>query len=91
MTELTEMNKTLQRERTIINTEGTHRRKIRSLYQKEKEFWLCGGVLDISKLCVIFVVVPTFTCHELHTESTLDLLELHSLWDCACGLCSYIT
>ena len=47
MTELTEMNKTLQRERTIINTEWTHRRKIRSLYQREKESWLCGGVLEI--------------------------------------------
>ena len=48
--------------------------------------WGCFG-----DLCVIFAVVPTFTCHELHRESTFDLLELHSLWDCACGLCSYIT
>ena len=46
MTELTEMNKTPQRERTVVNTELTHRRKIRSVYQREKEFWLCGGVLE---------------------------------------------
>lgn len=54
---------------------GEEKKKM-SPYKREEEFWLCGVFWWVPKLCVIFIVVPTFTCRELHTMSTHDLLEL---------------